>query len=154
MSQYRVGKYGIYEGEWWFSCTTKNCKGFLVDYSLNEYANYAEHFLYSTPIHTNASCQLCDGALEWGGYSGGLPISNSLGSLLLTKHYMASTVILSAIIEKSLQNLLWAPLVNGIEQGRANSDMVYWLTTQYLAAQHPNREHSVPFFAGDGGGGH
>jgi hypothetical protein len=121
MSQYRVREYRIYEGEWWFYCGKQDCKGSLVEYSLNEYENYADSFLNNFGIHSYDGCHLCGDGLGWSGYSGGSPISDSLVSLLKTKHYMASTVILSAIIENSLDNLLWAALVdNGVEQGRAN----------------------------------
>lgn len=121
MSQYRVGENRIYEGEWWFSCTPATCQGFLVEYSLNNYEDFADNFLYSMPIHRNESCHLCGNGLEWCGYSGGSPISDSLVSLLQNGHFMASTVILSATLENSLRNLLWAALVdNGVEQRRAN----------------------------------
>lgn len=121
MSQYRVREYRVYEGEWWFYCCKQDCNGSLVEYSLNEYENYADSFLNNFGTHSYVGCHLCGDGLAWGGYSGGSPISNSLVSLLKNKHYMASTVILSAIIENSLENLLWAALVdNGVEQGRAN----------------------------------
>lgn len=123
MSQYRVNEQRIYEGEWWFACENygKSCKGFVVEYSLNDYEKDADSFLYNTDIHTNAVCNICHGALVWGGYSGGSPISESLVSLLKSKHYMAATVILAAIIENSLSNLLWASLVdNGMDAAQAN----------------------------------
>jgi hypothetical protein len=121
MSQRRIHEYRIYEGEWWFYCTTDNCGGCLVEYSLNEYEEYVNNFLYNTPLHTSENCHLCGRELEWAGYSGGSPISDSLVALLRNKHYMASTVILSAIIENSLENLLWAALVdNGVSKDRAN----------------------------------
>lgn len=123
MSQYRVNEQRIYEGEWWFTCENygKTCEGFVVEYSLNNYENYADTFLYNTDIHTSAVCDICNGALVWGGYSGGSPISDSLVSLLESQHYMASTVILAAIIENSLSNLLWASLVdNGTDAKQAN----------------------------------
>lgn len=121
MSQYTVHEQRIYEGEWWFSCTGKNHCGVLVEYSLNNYENYANDFLYSTPIHTSARCPQCGSELEWGGYSGGSPVSDRLVSLLEGGHYMAATVILSAIIESSIMDLLWAALVdNGVQPSRSN----------------------------------
>lgn len=121
MSQRRIHEHRIYEGEWLFYCTTDDCGGCLVEYSLNEYEEYVNDFLYNTPLHTSEKCHLCGYELEWAGYSGGSPISDSLVALLSNKHYMASTVILSAIIDNSLENLLWAALVDsGVDKGRAN----------------------------------
>jgi hypothetical protein len=121
MSQYRVQEYRIYEGEWWFYCLTQGCQGSLVEYSLNDYENYADNFLNNSCTHSYDGCHLCGQSVEWGGYSGGSPISNSLVALLKNKHYMASTVILSAIIDNSLENLLWAALVDsGVDKESAN----------------------------------
>lgn len=121
MSQFRIDEQRIYEGEWRFCCCTKDCNGFQVEYSLNEYEDYADNFLHCTAAHKNAYCQLCSGTLVWVGYSGGSPISDSFVALLKDKHYMAATVILSAIIENSLSNLLWSALVeSGVESSLAN----------------------------------
>ncbi len=124
MSQYRINEHRIYEGEWVFYCVNSDCRnGVFIEYSLNEYEDHASYFLdgSSGPIHTNAWCQNCGRPLEWAGYSGNSPISDKLVSLLNNNHFMASTVILSAILENSLNNLLWAALVdNGINPKKAN----------------------------------
>jgi hypothetical protein len=121
MSQYRLREQRIYEGEWWFYCAGKNHCGPLVEYSLNKYEDYADNFLGNTPIHAYAHCPICASELVWEGYSGDSPISDGLVSLLENSHYMASTVILSAIVENSIKNLLWAALVdNGEKPKRAN----------------------------------
>lgn len=121
MSQYRINEHRIYEGEWYFGCDYQVCNGFLIEYALNDYENLASNFLYNTPLHVYERCHLCGRELEWGGYSGGSPITDSLVSLLKNNHYMASTVILSAIIENALNNLLWAALVdNKVDKNRAN----------------------------------
>jgi hypothetical protein len=122
MSQYRVREQRVYEGEWWFYCYKQDCQGCLVEYSLNEYEDYADSFLNHFGAHSYAGCHLCGDGIVWGGYSGGSPISDSLVALLKNKHYMASTVILSAIIDNSLENLLWAALVdNSVDKARANN---------------------------------
>ena len=123
MSQYRINEYRIYEGEWYFQCTNKECHGTIVEYSLNEYEDYADKFLKGAygPIHAYEVCHNCNNPLEWSGYSGNSPISNSLISLLNSGHYMAATVILSAVVENAISNLLWAALVdNGVDKKCAN----------------------------------
>jgi hypothetical protein len=120
MSQYRVNEHRIYEGEWRFVCFP-DCKGFLVEFSFDKYDNKAGQFLYNTPIHTCERCHLCNRELEWEGYSGGSPISDRLVSLLEGRHFMVSTVLLAAMVENALRNLLWAVLVdNGVDMQRAN----------------------------------
>jgi len=125
MSQYRVNEYRIYEGEWRFHCINATClNGTLIEYSLNKYEDYADYFLdgKSGPIHTNAWCENCNSSLEWAGYSGNSPISDNLVSLLENHHFMAATVILSAIIENSISNFLWSALVdNGMSYEKANN---------------------------------
>lgn len=124
MSQYRINERRVYEGEWVFYCTNSGCRnGVLVEYSFNEYEADADSFLHgsSGPIHTSACCENCRSPLEWAGYSGGSPISDKLVALLENNHFMASTVIISAIIENSLNNLLWAALVDsGVSAEKAN----------------------------------
>jgi hypothetical protein len=59
--------------------------------------------------------------LAWDGYGGGSPVTDSLVSLLRSRYFMASTVILSAILESSIRDLVWAALVdNGVDRERAN----------------------------------
>lgn len=123
MSQRRTFKgYRIYEGEWVFSCINSSClNGTVIEYSLNDYEDYADYFMDSRGIHTTNLCEKCNSPLEWLGYSGGAPISDSLASLIKNGHYMASTVILSAIIENVISDLLWASLADsGVSQEKAN----------------------------------
>jgi hypothetical protein len=65
---------------------------------------------------------MCAGPLEWAGFSGDIPISESLVSLMKNGYFMVATVILASITENTINNLLWAALVDsGIEKGKANS---------------------------------
>src|SRR5438105_6483222 len=121
MSRKRIYELRIYEGEWVFGCEPP-CRGCLIEYSFDEYDGLASGFLPNTGMHATERCHLCSGPLEWAGYSGDMPISDSLVSLLRSNHYMAATVMLASITENLINNLLWAAFVdNGIDRERANA---------------------------------
>jgi hypothetical protein len=120
-SQNRLRERRIYEGEWFFCCQTQGCSGLVVEHCLNEHESHADTFLGNDGFHALERCRCCAGYLEWAGYSGDSPISNGLIRLLDGNHFMAATVILSAIVENSIQNLLWACLSDsGVDMSRAN----------------------------------
>lgn len=131
MSQRRINELRIYEGEWNFFCPTDGCGGYSVEYCLSDYMcgrgdqfihSDADRFLNTYAQYDSAWCPICKLPLQWVGYSGSSPISASLVSLVKTGHFMAAIVILAAITESAIQDLLWASLVDGgIEPGKANS---------------------------------
>ncbi|MCA0353475.1 MAG: hypothetical protein LCH85_15890 [Chloroflexi bacterium] len=109
----------VYEGEWFFVCQPP-CNGYLIEYSFHKFDTIASNFLTNSPIHTNQNCHLCGGLLEWAGYGGAMPNTERILRLLQDGHNMAATVIIASYIESSLQNLLWAVLVdNGIESKKS-----------------------------------
>lgn len=111
----------LYEGEWWFVCQPP-CKGYIVEYSFCEIDRRADRFLTLTGTHSSEICHLCLGTLEWAGFSGDMPISDSLISLIKSEHFMAATVILAAVTENLINNLLWASLIDsGVDRQRANA---------------------------------
>jgi hypothetical protein len=118
--QKRLYENRVYEGEWVFAC--RPCSAYRVEYSFPEFDKLADFFLSNTGLHTTESCGLCGGPLEWAGFSGDMPISDSFVSLVKNGHLMASTVILASIIENAINNLLWAALVdNDMEKEKANN---------------------------------
>ena len=115
----RIYEDRIYEGEWFFVC--RPCGTYLVEYSFYEFDKLADHFLSNKGCHATEPCHTCAGPLEWAGFSGDMPISESLVSLIKKGQFMAATVILSSITENAINNLLWAALVDsGIEKRKAN----------------------------------
>lgn len=115
----RLYEYRIYEGEWLFVC--RPCGTYLVEYSFYEFDKLADYFLSNMNFHATEPCHRCAGPLEWAGFSGDMPISESLVSLIENGHYMAATVILASITENAINNLLWAALVdNGVDKEKAN----------------------------------
>lgn len=94
----------------------------MVDeYGLNDYESNAGESLNNMGCYNYERCRSCSYELVWGGYGGGSPVTNSLVSLLENTHFMASTVILSAVLETSIGDLTWAVLVDsGIDWERAN----------------------------------
>lgn len=117
----RIYSRRVYEGEWFFHCSPE-CGVFLVEYSFYDYDHYADRFMDNTGAHTYERCSVCGSQLMWAGFSGDMPISDSLVALLRNKHFMAATVILAAIMENSLRNLAWAALVDaGVSKNKANS---------------------------------
>jgi hypothetical protein len=115
----RIYQDRFYEGEWLFLCSS--CNGFVVEYSFNDYDHLADTFLSNTGVYALDRCHLCNSHLVWAGFSGDMPVSESLILLLNNSHFMASTVILAAITENIINNLFWASLVDsGVDRTRAN----------------------------------
>jgi DNA-directed RNA polymerase subunit RPC12/RpoP len=138
MSQYKgIRGCRIYEGEWSYVC--QRCgNGNLIEFGLSNYDQQAGHSLNNLGYHNYVRCEDCGSELVWEGYAGGSPVTDSLISLLKNKHFMASTVILSAIVESAIRDLIWAALVdNGIDWERANK----------IADGRMNRIDSVNFVA-------
>ena len=103
--------YRYYEGEWLFIC--QSCKknpGIVFEYGLNDYDKISGSSLNNCGLHSSEYCKNCGDPLVWAGYGANSPVTDKLIDLLKDGHFMASTVILSAIIENSIRDLLWAVL--------------------------------------------
>lgn len=110
----------IYEGEWLFTCRPW-CGGFLVEYSFSGREDDAGSFLSNLGIHANERCRKCGEPLEWAGFSGGMPATESFLSLVETKHYMPATVILASLTEMFIGCLVFAALTDhGLSEENAN----------------------------------
>jgi hypothetical protein len=117
----RIYKYRIYEGELFFDCENSKCEGYLVEFLFWDADEIGKKLVKPLNQHRFELCQRCGNDLIWSGYWGDRPVSESIIALLNGGHYMSSTVILSAIVENSLNNLLWASLVDsGITRENAN----------------------------------
>lgn len=101
----------VYEGEWLFVCRPP-CLGYIIEYAFTGWHDDFIDIILSneTEEHGLENCHLCGGLLEWADYPLQLPITHSLLALVNDYHFMASTLVLTAIIDNSISNLLWAAL--------------------------------------------
>lgn len=115
----------IYEGEWIFICLN-NCGGYLIEFSFNvdhdPSRNIMDFYDRSSDAHVSARCNDCGGILKWYGCIPHLTVSKSLSTLLQGQHFMAATVMIAAVVENYISNLLFASLVDeGVSVLRANN---------------------------------
>ena len=129
-------KYRIYEGEFLFSCVHRDCPGYLLEFWFLEPGRIPTERVDHYWVHIFSRCELCQGELELSEHYPGNPLSDSLVSLLEHKHYMAATVILSAIIEFSLSSLLWSALVaSGLKRTEATEKTSSQMLSRYKLIQ-------------------
>lgn len=81
------------------------------------------------------NCHLCGGILEWAGYPLQLPISHGLLALVKDDHFMASTLLLTAIVENAIRNLLWAAFVDSGLGARKATELAKAKVTRSEALQ-------------------
>jgi hypothetical protein len=117
----RIYEQRIYEGEWLFVCGEK-CEGFLVEYAFNDYESTASEFLSSlTGCHEWERCSLCGGLLQWAGYAGDMPVTDKFLVLVRDGSLMAATVMLAAVTESFICNLVFAAFTDrGVPREYAN----------------------------------
>jgi hypothetical protein len=103
----------VYEGEWLFTCRPP-CPGYLIEYAFTGWHDdFIDVILANrTGGHGLENCHLCGGLLEWAGYPLQLPITQGLLALIKDYHFMASTLVLTAIVDNAISNLLWAAFVD------------------------------------------
>jgi len=103
----------IYEGEWLFVCRPP-CPGYIIEYAFSGWHDDFINVILSnrTGGHGLENCHLCGGILEWAGYPLQLPITQSLLALVNDEYFMASTLLLTAIVDNAISNLLWAAFVD------------------------------------------
>jgi hypothetical protein len=103
----------VYEGEWLFVCRLP-CPGYIIEYAFTGWNDDLIDAILSsrTGGHGLENCHLCGGLLEWAGYPLQLPITHSLLALVNDYHFMASTLVLTAIVDNTISNLLWAAFVD------------------------------------------
>jgi hypothetical protein len=112
----------VYEGEWIFVCTPP-CPGYIVEYAFTGWDDeiIASFLSNLTGGHALYNCPICGEVLQWTGYPLQLPITQSLIDLLQGNHFMASIIVIAAIIDNSISNLMWATFIDsGLDIHSAN----------------------------------
>jgi hypothetical protein len=113
----------VYEGEWLFVCRNR-CGGYVIDFSFNEMHdpvnNFEDFYDISFDGYAPTRCA-CGDILKWYGCMPRLTTSKALSTLLDGKHFMVATVMVAAVIESYVSNLLYATLVDeGISVAKAD----------------------------------